>query len=462
MQRKEINILKNSTLLLLSLIPILSTIFFHNHITTLIEVIWVFFLLLCTLIIHKNSRSNIKWLILYYLICFIYLGISYYHSKSFVSLVPGNFDYNIFKEFLTILKLIMPITLLYVLIYQNITYKEYIKVLKWWGILIFGSIIITNIFKISLGTYSDTFITKNIFSWYSNNYYQDTASKGYFMYANQISAISIMLLLIYIYDFLYNNKNMIYYIIFLGISMLMIGSRVSSVGGLLVIIVAFIFYIIYKIYKKEKISKRSYLLLVPIIIWIILIPISPYTNRNKELNGGSLLAMADIDKSKYVYDNYNPSYLPKIFFEKYYPIEYDEDFWYEFINKYEDIEMNYRLIEESIIKRVIDINNNKKDLLWGISNTRIQNIVNIERDFVLHFYAFGIIGSIILLFIYIYMLLCGIKKFFKYQTYSLFILCSSIILFIYSSYLTGNIINSLNATIPFIFINYRIFCIEKG
>ena len=43
---------------------------------------------------------------------------------------------------------------------------------------------------------------------------------------------------------------------------------------------------------------------------------------------------------------------------------------------------------------------NALDKYIGISNTRIQNIVNIESDFYLHYYAFGIIGSIILLIIY--------------------------------------------------------------
>ena len=36
--------------------------------------------------------------------------------------------------------------------------------------------------------------------------------------------------------------------------------------------------------------------------------------------------------------------------------------------------MNYRLIESSIIKRVVDINDNSLDILFGISNVRIQNI----------------------------------------------------------------------------------------
>lgn len=123
--------------------------------------------------------------------------------------------------------------------------------------------------------------------------------------------------------------------------------------------------------------------------------------------------------------------------------------------------MNYRTIETSIIKRVKEINDDKLDILFGISNVRIQNIVNIERDFVLHYYAFGIIGSIVLLLVYIIMLAYSIYKFFKYQTYYLFIITTAILLFIFSAFLTGNIINSMNAIIPFAFISSSVFLSKK-
>ena len=474
-KNKKENILNNITLVFLFLIPIFSTTYFHSSYVTLFEVIVIFGLFIATLIIVKDSRKNFKYIFLYYVVCLIYLLISYLRADIFNSLVPGNFNYSVFDEALTILKLVMPITFIYSLYYQRISWKKYLLVLKVWVILISGSIIITNIFKISLSSYSDAVITKNIFEWNINNYYQETASKGLFMYANQEAVVMLMLLLVFVYDFIYKDKRSIFYIFLLAISMLMLGTRVSSVGGLLTLICAYLFYIIYVLYKKEKFDKKTLIIFIPIVLWGLLIPISPYANRNIELNtvyenndvitDSSVISNSNVSKSKdiidsnieYVYNNYNPNYLPKIFFEEYYPIQYDSEFWGEFIRNTPLEEMNYRVIETSIIKRVVEVNDDYLDILFGISNSRIQNIVNIERDFVLHYYAFGIVGSIILLFIYIFMLIFSVYNFFKYQTYYLFIFATIIVLFIFSAYLTGNIVNSINAVIPFAFISSGIF-----
>ena len=476
---KKENILNVITLSFLFLLPVFSTTYFHSSYVTLFEVIIVCLIFTATLIIYKDSRKNSKYIFLYYVLCLIYLLINYLRADDFYSLVPGNFNYSVFEEFTTILKLMMPITFLYSLYYQKIDYKKYMLVLKVWLILICGSIIITNIFKISLSSYSNAVITKNIFEWNISNYYQETASKGLFMYANQEAVVMLMLLLVFVYDFIYKNKKSILYILLLTVSMLMLGTRVSSVGWLLTLICAYLFYIIYVLYKKEKFNKYSLCLLIPIILWIALISISPYANSNIELNtikknkitnniesnldeNENSINEVKIDPNiSYVYANYNPNYLPKVFFEEYYPVEYDSEFWKNFIENTPLEEMNYRTIETSIIKRVVEINSDNLDILFGISNSRIQNIVNIERDFVLHYYAFGIVGSIVLLLIYIIMLIYSIYKFFKYQTYYLFIITTTIILFIFSAYLTGNIINSMNAIIPFSFISSGIFMGKK-
>ena len=298
------------------------------------------------------------------------------------------------------------------------------------------------------------------------------------MYANQEAVIMLMLLLVFIYDFLYKNQKSIFYITILMLSMLMLGTRVASVGGFLTIICAYVFYIIYCLYKKKQFDLKSLFLVIPIVIWGLLLPISPFANRNIELNNIPEEVSSDSSSEtnniqseikkdsintniEYVYANYNPDYLPSVFFEQYYPIEYDSEFWYEFVKNTPIENMNYRLIESSIIKRVVDINDNSLDILFGISNVRIQNIVNIERDFILHYYAFGIVGSIILLLIYIIMLIYSLYNFFKYQTYYLFIITTSIILFLFSAYLTGNIINSINVIIPFTFISSGIFRSKK-
>lgn len=469
-ERKNVkNIIENVTVFFLFLLPLFSTVFLYNKISTLIQVIFVFLLLFVTLIFYKDSRKNIKWMILYYVLCLIYLGVSFYHQEYFKSLLPSSYGFNIVSELLTILKLITPITFIYSLYYIKLPFKKYMLVLKVWCILFAGSIVLTNIFKISLGSYSDTFITKNIFEWSKYNYYKYTASKGYFMYANQVSALCIIFLLMFIYDYLYNSKKSIIYVLLVSLAMLMLGTRVSTLGGLLTLVFAIIFYFIINIFNKISIKKRIYILVIPVLGWVLLLQVSPYNNRSIELNRSinrhmddtsivddKAIAMDDtsmnVDKTKYVYQNYNKDYLPKVFFEKYYPIKYDEEFWYNFVKNNSIDKINYRYIEKSIIRRVVEVNNNALDKYIGISNTRIQNIVNIESDFYLHYYAFGIIGSIILLVIYLILFIYAFNNFVKIQNYYAFTMLSCVVLFLFSAFLTGNIINSINAVLPFIFV----------
>ena len=469
-ERKNVkNIIENVTVFFLFLLPLFSTVFLYNKISTLIQVIFVFLLLFVTLIFYKDSRKNIKWMILYYVLCLIYLGVSFYHQESFKSLLPSSYGFNIVSELLTILKLIIPITFIYSLYYIKLPFKKYMLVLKVWCILFAGSIVLTNIFKISLGSYSDTFITKNIFEWSKYNYYKYTASKGYFMYANQVSALCIIFLLMFIYDYLYNSKKSIIYVLLVSLAMLMLGTRVSTLGGLLTLVFAIIFYFIINIFNKISIKKRIYTLVIPVLGWVLLLQVSPYNNRSIELNRSINRHMddtsivddkaivmddtsMDVDKTKYVYQNYNKDYLPKVFFEKYYPIKYDEEFWYNFVKNNSIDKINYRYIEKSIIRRVVEVNNNALDKYIGISNTRIQNIVNIESDFILHYYAFGIIGSIILLVIYLILFIYTFNNFVKIQNYYAFTMLSCVVLFLFSAFLTGNIINSINTVLPFIFV----------
>ena len=473
-------LIKYIIITLMIVMPILDTKFFFSRITTLGIVFIIFFILLLTLIDKKESRKNFKYLFIYYLLSLIYLIINYLHSKGFTSLFPHNFNYSLFRESTTIIKLMIPITLLYILKYNKLTKKEYLNILKYWVIAISGSIILTNIFKISLSSYTDGTITHNIFEWNKDIYYLFTASKGFFVSANQEACILIMLLTMFIYKFIEKGIKYLPYLLLLTISMIMLGTRVSTLGGLLVLIFTTTFITIYKKILKQKINKKILYILIPIILWIILIPISPYSNRNIELsihkntrtrimyNSSKTIEEEKItdeerqEMMKYVDENHNEDRMPEWFFKEYYSYEYDPEFWYGFVKEH-SYDINYRMMEINIIKRITEIDNRKSNILFGISNSRIQNVVNIERDFVLHYYAYGIIGMIILLIIYPILIIDKTIKFIKNRKNLLNIINIFIIgLFILCSYLTGNILNFLTPMIPFTFIISNDILLKKG
>ncbi len=473
------NFIKYITLIFLFLFPFVGMYFFHKRIVTLIAVIIILIIFLSIIIINKKARKKSKYLFLYYVICGIYLLISYIHSKSFITLIPN--EYSLLNESLAILKLVIPITFLFSLYYQNISKKEYSFIIKWWIILIAGSIVVSNILKISLGSYSNTIISYNLFEWDKHIYYLYTASKGFFTYANQVGVILLMLLMLSIYLVIFERKRNIFYVILIALAMLMLGTRVSSLGGLISLICMLVFYLIHSLFYKNKIKGRLFLFLIPIGMWIFILPISPFANRNIELNASPVLSgnieiipdeiqsevvieqnidkeekletsEDELNKQEYILNNYNPDFLPMFFFITYYPMQYDEDFWYEFIKNTPAEKMNYRLIEHKIIKRMIEINDNDNDSLFGMSNNRIQNVVNLERDLILHYYSFGIIGSIILLFVYAFSFIMFVKKTIIEQSYYNYIKLTCLVLFLFAAFLTGNIINSLFPSICLIII----------
>ena len=468
MKNKQ-SLLNNLTYVFLIILPFFSTIYLHKQIFTLIELLFILVIFISTIIFIPKSRKNIKYIILYIFFACLYLLINYLRSKHFYSLVPGNFNYSLFSESLTIVKIISPVLFIYSLYYQKIDYKKYIRVINYWTLLIGLSIIISSLFKIGYSSYGDSLTTANIFDWISSPYYIDASCKGFFMYANQIAVYLLMLLLINIYNFLDGKLYSFINIIIIVLSMLILGTRVSTIGGLLTFICIIVLYFIICFIHKNKINKKVFLLLIPLSLFILL-PMSPYANRIEELEDYQEYSINTVDniekdnvvikkmnKTAYVYNNYNPNYLPVVFFENYYPIKYDDAFWYSFVKKNDDKIITYRYIEQSIIKRVVKVDNKKSDYLFGISNSRIQNIVNIENDFILHYYAYGIIGSIIILSYYLVLLIYLLISFFKKQDFFTCIITTSYLLFLFCSYLTGNIINSLNITIPVLFIVGGIF-----
>lgn len=472
LERKN-NLLKKFTLFFLFCMPIFDTIWFYSKWTTAVRVGIIFLIFIFTLVFHKDSRKKSLFLWGWYLLCGIYFIINYYHSFDFFALQPNFFNYSGYQELLTILKLMCLPTLLFSLYYQKFTKKEYLFIVKSWIIIIAGSIILTNIFKVSLSSYGTNVISYNIFEWNKNLYYIKTASRGFFIYANQTALIMVMLLIIAFYMTAFENFKSIIYLILLCIAMLMLGTRVSSLGGLLIFLLLFLSYFVYQIIKKEKINWKILFTLIPMLVWgLLLFTVAPYQNRNVELDqvneidahedmtSSSKLKKAlikhDIDETKdkiaFVDSYVDNNKLPKKFYQSYYSYVYDPDFWYDFVLNTPNEKINYRYIEISIIKRVVQIDDRKSDIWFGISNTRIQNIVNVERDFLLHYYAFGIVGSIILLCIYPIILVVNGIAFVKKKDYLSFICLINIGLFTSIAYLTGNILNSINMLIYFAFI----------
>lgn len=477
---KNLEILKKFLFIFLLTFPIFEIIFFYNSITTLLRVIFILILYGLLLYFSKEARKSIKWLILYFLLLGIYFFCHHFHALHFTSLVPGNFNYTIVKEFLYFLKLSMPVFLLPLFYYAKLEKQDVKKIVSGWIILISGSIIITNLFGFSYGSYSDQPIKGNFFAWFFTKKngldYYDLASKGFFMYANQISTWLLLLVPI---CFLWLQKNTsiksITCTIMLLFSMLILGTRVASIGGIVIFGLCFLAYLFFMLLKKEQWNKKFVFAFLGIIIPMILIlPFSPSLNRITVLdsiteepfkeNALAVLVMngdgyVSIDKKKYVEEHYKEKRIADIFVLKSYPYEYDVDFWYEMLNLPVEKRIDYRYLEIAMVKRVVEINDKRLDKWLGITNTRVQNIFNIERDFVLQYYAFGIVGCLLFFLPYMVLGYFIIKKWILKFDFKSSLGFGIYLLYFGCSYLSGNNMNHLSTIIPFLFLG-SLFCFD--
>ena len=177
-------------------------------------------------------------------------------------------------------------------------------------------------------------------------------------------------------------------------------------------------------------------------------------DSNDTLEGEDLNDIKNNDtKQEYIESIVNNDLVPEYFYKVYYSYENDPDFWINLIENTKEKELTYRFLERKIIQRVKNINNNKLDTLFGLSNSRVQNIHNLERDFIMQYYAFGIIGSIILLIVYLIMLIINIIKLIKKFSFLNSINLIANILFCFCAYLTGNILCSMTMIIFYSFLS---------
>jgi hypothetical protein len=466
-------IYRNLIMLFLALYPIFDIKFFYHPITTLIRIIIILTMLFLVLMQSKEARDNFKWIIGYYGLVLIYFYFHHQNALVFSSLIPGNFNYILLEEALQAFKMTTPLIFLFTLYYLKFTDNNYYLIIRTWVLIICGSIIILNIFGLSYGSYSDVRILGNIFTWFSKGSltYYDLASKGLFMYANQISIIILLILPVVYYEYTKSQKRLLYWLIILIMFCgLILGTRIASIGALGLLFICLLLYLFFSLFIKAFVFKVNILInsLLIMIVFLILLPISPVINR-KEVIGNikdndsnnnlvqittdtNKMITEDMVKIDYITENYKAKRIHETFILQSYPYQHDPDFWYDILQLPVNKRINYRFLEITIIKRVIDINNNKNDILFGITNTRIQNIFNIERDFILQYYAFGIIGMILFLGIYLYLFIIIFKKMIINLEYKTCIYMGILIIFLLAAFLTGNILNHLSTNLVFIFI----------
>ncbi len=457
--------------------------------STIIRIIIIGILGILTILTLKDKKA---WIIagIYLGLVGIYTAMHLLNARDFYTLVPNDLNYSVVGELFYIIRMLIPMAVIFVTMTTEISTKDYEKAIKIILLLISVSIVISNIFKFSLTSYGKEMISGNIFDWFNQGYsqynYLKLASRGPFNSANQLSALLCLLLPtmfgIYTYD---KSKINLATILLTILSMIMIGTKVALYGAIIVVIVYVAMLLIAKLLKQDILIDKKILAVIGLSTLLIagLYAKSPSINRGAVESGykantekeevkedGTQDKKEDIKKEikkegkkdnesipmkqgmvEYVENNFIDAKIKYDFITQCYPYQYDPEFWIEIMELPVSQRTDYRFLELKMHQRVKDINDNPKDDWLGIGFTRTEHLFTLERDFVYQYYSLGLIGVILFLGPYVLITLgCLIKIIAEIkQKFNVkhAMVCFGTLFILAVSVYSGNIMDALTITI---------------
>lgn len=458
MKQKKLDVLNNILLIFLMLQP-----FFDIYMAVVGERLDVLGISIATLIRTTLIVTSFIVVIIYQIknkihIKLLYIMLSYlavtliYGVAHHLNIVNSNGYYvteglyNVVTEVMYVERLIVPVLLMYNVIITKPDKIKLEKVLVTVATMISLVIIITNLFEVSFASYSGTegnsIISYNFIDWFTEESvpYKESLSKGFFVSANQIGALLVVLLPIVIYYMVKGNKPHLYFVLLLQIvAMTLIGTRVASLGWMLISIAMILVYVILLFMKKQESLHTLAICTFVLILELgtLLYIKSPAQNRefaesyegmyedeieDKENSGeyislevfNSMLEDEEIlgkyvgnnvsnkgleydAMCKYISETHKYHYITKKYVNNIYPYQDDPEFWLEIFASSISVKADNRARQVEIVKRIKDNNNNTLyDTLFGMGATPMNSRgYMIENDLVSHYYNLGIVGIII-------------------------------------------------------------------
>ena len=490
MNKKNEKIFLTLLIVLILVEPILDLMWFNNGIIpeifgfTLPTLVRMGLIAVLGVLSFRVIEFNKKYLFLlvYVTLIIIYFAGHQYNCMNFQSLVPGNFNYSMWAEMLYVVRMCIPIAVIYFTYNCKISETIFEKCIVAVSVFMSASVVITNILKIAYGSYTSKRIEGNIFDWFLNGDHfvsNQLASKGFFY--SSITSTVMVLLYPYLLNIYMKKRKARYLVIALlqGIALIMFGTKATSFSAIIVSVLMFLMYLFIGIVKRDfKINKYVCMgVLVIIACNMLLFKVSPSYSKMQFDNEYSKEIDEEKDAKEYQLSEDNKEEIIEFFAENYhyvsikedfltdsYPYKYDPLFWYEFCDKNVPSQrMQNRIVEEEMLKRVKEINANQEDDWFGIGYSRTSNIYNLEKDFIYQFYSMGSLGVLLLLgpYILIILLIMGLMLW-KYKRRFTLFNCSLILglgLVCCLSYYSGNVMENLGITIVMGFVmGYLLKC----
>lgn len=431
---------------------------FHFSPTTIIRFLIIGFLFILVFF-NKNNKETRKPIIIYGLVILIYTILHIITTYSYNIDSFPSFKYSLTAEIFYIARMLLPICIIYIVYTLKINKEEFINLFLWVAFITSSIIVIMNLLNISLTSYGgNNQIDGSLFSWFSSNKPDSKllASKGWFNSANQISALFAILLPVCIYSIFdkFSFKRIATLCLCI-LAMLMIGTRVSTIGWIPIYIVMLLIYLFCSLILKQVEFKWKNFIGSIIIgcFFGVLYIFSPLVNSADSVDQAALDAYLDekeIDLENMTVEEYLPFLaINEEFYTKLYPYDEHEEFWYYVAKEVPYYKRGGNRNAQTLITE--DINSNfktKLSPLFGLGYSRFENAkIYMEKDFLVHYYTIGIIGIILFLSPYIIILvykLCQIlfvdRKLFNFYNV---MLLANLFLPIAISFMSGHVVDEL-------------------
>ena len=383
----------------------------------------------------NGFTKKFRILLTYGIIVIIYFAFHCLNARNFNTVNPMLSGFSITNEVSYILRFIVPALVVYIASSIGISKSFFEKAITILSATMSGLIVITNIFCISLDSYTNERIKFNIFVWFTDAYRSDSfnglASKAFFNFANMVSVIFCMLLPLIIYFAVHKSKAYFGLAFLHSVAMLMLGTKTSTYGVFLILTACVFIYIFLLITKQEKSSGKqtstnfAAMGVICVMIIGVILPVSPAIYRNN-ISSDYMQHYDELkkddkdDKDDDIPDEeyseeqlllkkkLSDSGIMSRFYIKCYNFVYDMDFW-EDMTKFDSAKrLDSRFIEKSMLDRVKELNNNSLDNWLGITYDRTSRIYNLEQDTLYQYYSLGIIGVIVFIAPYFAILVYGI------------------------------------------------------
>ena len=389
---------------------------FHFSPTTIIRFLIVG-LLVILVFINKENKKTRKPLLIYGGIILIYTILHCLTTYNYDTSALPSFTFSIITELFYIARMLLPILIIYIVYNLKVTKEEFLKLFVLVAFISASVIVVMNLLNISLTSYGGNHqIEGSILSWFSDNRPDSKllAAKGWFNSANQIGGLFALLLPIVMYAvFDKFSKFRVITLCLCLFAMLMLGTRVSTVGWILIYAVMILIYLFFCfILKRSKFEPKKFIGVVLIgILFGILFLYSPLVNNAESVDQVALdtyLNEKKIDLDSMTVEEYLPFLaIHEEYYTKLYPYDEHKDFWAYVTKDVPYYERGGNRNAQTLITKDINANfETATSPFFGLSYSRFENAkIYMEKDFLVHYYTMGIIGIILLLGPYIAILM---------------------------------------------------------